>query len=342
MGADSASFITDRGPLLPRALDLRPSGSRADSQRTRQATARWDEETPCPGTGLDLARRRWSDPGNRRTNPGKALAREAISSIISALGLRARGVLRFLLRPARAGACGRCRGRGIERAPMTILELVDDLYEAFADRIGPALSTSAQGPSSSPSPRAGREPLEPRLPPRDHARRAGVVRRVARGRAVLAHARRGARAPLRGDRLARDGARRGRAHRRIASRLRRPRTRATRTGQGHDAPLQPYPPGRHGLPRGRRDDHPRPSSRARDAQVDLPRRLRALREDADGQALLGDPRQRGARAHRRPGTARMPGRPGHCWSRSRRRSRSKTTSSAGRRSWLAAAHGRCA
>src|SRR5580698_1017607 len=77
----------------------------------------------------------------------RALPHEAISSIISAAGLHARPVLRFLLRRARRRACPRAHAPAVEgnqTSPMKIVELVDDLYEAFADRLGQVLSASAR------------------------------------------------------------------------------------------------------------------------------------------------------------------------------------------------------
>ena len=151
-------------------------------------------------------------------------------------------------------------------------------------------------PAAGPSPGAERAAVEPRLPARGHAGRAGAVRRVAVGRAQLPHARRRARAHAGGHRLPGHRPRRGREHRGLAARLRRARAGEARARPGHDAPLLPHAPRGHRLPRGRRDDHPRPSPREDDAPVDLPGRLRPLRGDARRQALLRRPRQRGARA----------------------------------------------
>src|ERR1700722_8913684 len=116
-GGDSASFIAAGTIVItrtrPSPLMVRPAGSLVESGRA-------------------IGRIR-----------ARALPHEAISSVISAAGLHARPVLRFLLRRDWRRACPRAHAPAVEgnqTNPMKIVELVDDLYEAFADRLGQVLS----------------------------------------------------------------------------------------------------------------------------------------------------------------------------------------------------------
>ena len=103
----------------------------------------------------------WSNPGNRWANSGKALAHR--SDFINHFGAGASSCAGcsascFSTHHEPKGAlcdCWTARFRlwtgpkskpeeEVERAPMKIVELVDDLYEAFAERIGPPLSASAR------------------------------------------------------------------------------------------------------------------------------------------------------------------------------------------------------